>query len=177
VEYVERIFRTVGHPFDLRLCIDGPARDLLISTTTEVERLAFGLPGSPQTGSGQTSRTDTGSIRVHSSARIHGLMMWPRLWCTDVLYDSLETCGQSWAPVFVPISFNGIPVGPGDWINFEFTRSLTDDGVHPDYSLRGDLDRRSSSGVLSIEWSSCHHCKLFRRTEVYRHLFPGPAEN
>jgi type I protein arginine methyltransferase len=171
LEYVERIFRSVGHPFDLRLCIDGPARELLISTTTEVERLAFGA-----TGFGQTSRTDTGSIRIHSPARIHGLIMWPRLWCTDDPYDALDTGGQSWSPVFAPLSLNGIPVGPGDWINFEFTRSLSDDGVHPDYSLHGDLNRRSD-GVLPIEWSSCHHCKLFRRTEVYRHLFGGPAEN
>jgi protein arginine N-methyltransferase 1 len=171
LKYVERIFRIVGHPFDLRLCIDGPARDLLISTTAEVEHLVFGVADS-----GQTSRTDIGSIIVHSAARIHGLMMWPRLWCTDGPYDSLETGGQSWAPVYAPISLNGIPVGPGDRIKFEFRRSLSDDGVHPDYSLHGDLDR-CTGGVLPIEWSSCHHGKLFRRTDFYRYLFPGPVEN
>jgi protein arginine N-methyltransferase 1 len=166
VEYVERIFRSVGHPFDLRLCLNGPVRDLLVSTTAETEHLAFGFKDSAQ-----ASLTDSISISVHSQARMHGLMMWPRLWCADDPYDSLEAGGASWAPVFCPISLSGVPVGPGDLINFEFERKLSDDGVHPDYALRGDIERRSG-GVVPIDWSSCHHCKSFRRTDVYLNLFP-----
>ncbi|WAP59546.1 hypothetical protein [Streptomyces sp. S465] len=43
--------------------------------------------------------------------------------------------------------FEGLPVGPGDRFAFEFTTTISDDGVHPDYALTGELQRGSGPAV------------------------------
>ena len=58
-----------------------------------------------------------------------------------------------------------------DRVTFEFTRTLSDDGVHPDYHLIGQVER-AKAPPAPIEWHSPHHAPVFRATEVYRRLFP-----
>jgi protein arginine N-methyltransferase 1 len=164
--YLQRIFAAVGHPFDVRLCVAGDPGDLLISTACEVERLHFN----------EEVSTDTvirDSIRVTRDALLHGFLLWVRIWCSpaDDVLDFLTVPEFSWVPVYAPVSLDGIRVTTGDLVEISFAASRSDDGVHPDYELRGTIVRHRG-GSVTTTWRSPHHAPRFRATAVYRDLFP-----
>jgi protein arginine N-methyltransferase 1 len=167
--YVRRAFEATGRPFDLRLCIAGPAQELLISSTCEIEEIILDQvdPGI------NFSRSQKGSLCINSIARLHGLMAWPRIHCLEKArpYDSLMAYEAAWAPLYVPLSLEGIPVLPGEHLSYTFTTDLSDDGVHPDYAFTGVI-QRANGKVITFEWKSPYHDTRFRASDTYRFLFP-----
>jgi protein arginine N-methyltransferase 1 len=168
--YLRQAFDAVGHPFDVRLGLIGATPELLISTALEVERIELG-PGTPGACS-----TVTGVLDVTRRDTLHGLLLWSRMRCTadGAVLDTLATPEFSWMPVFVPLSMAGVPVNAGDRVELSYTTTLSDDGVHPDYDLRGRIVRQGLSAV-DISWVSPHHGRVFRASDVYRRLFPDPG--
>ena len=53
---------------------------------------------------------------------------------------------------------------------FAFTTRLSDDGIHPDYALDGELHRAGAPPV-QLQWRSAHHDEGFRGNPYYRWLF------
>lgn len=170
--YVERVFAQVGRAFDLRLCVAGPVHDTLISSTRTVETLRFDRAdavGDPDTESAVETE-----LTVRSRAALTGFVLWPEVQCGpgEGLIDGLAPSERGWAPVFVPISRSGVDVRPGDVLRVRFHRSLSDDGVHPNYQLTADVLRDGRPGRLG-QWHSSHHRQGFRQSGFYRWLFPG----
>jgi acyl carrier protein len=88
--------------------------------------------------------------------------------------DSLEDeC--SWLPMYVSAFDAGVEVEAGDLIEVECGSQLSDDGVHPDYWIRGRL-RRESGEEVKIECESRHHENGRERRSFYRALYDEPNE-
>ncbi|MFG2040623.1 hypothetical protein [Dactylosporangium sp. NPDC048998] len=171
VPYLRKIFTSVGHPFDVRLCLAGPVHDIGVSSAAPVESAIFDSRQDMPTAEA-TTMTD---LRVDvPAARLTGLLLWSRV---AVLsqgpeIDTLTSDTRSWAPVYVPLSLPGIPVDAGGIVRVSFRRRLSDDGVHPDYEVSIDLP--GATGVAEMEtWSSRHHGRQFRASPFYRYLFPA----
>lgn len=169
--YVEEVFSSVGRPFDLRVCLvglqDNPETQerSYLSGTAEVEPLEFN-------GDLRPEGVDRAEVTFTRPGRFHGLALGMRLWVTedDEPLDSLVQ-PSSWTPVYAPLSEAGLPVRSGDRFAFEFTTTMSDDGVHPDYALTGKLHRDAGPAV-PLRWRSGHHQDGFRTTPFYRSLFP-----
>jgi type I protein arginine methyltransferase len=169
--YVRQIFTAVGRPFDVRMCLAGlqDDRDLrercYLSDVAGVEALEFN-------GDLRPEGVDRATLTVTRPGRLTGLALGVRLEVAhgDEPIDSLTQPGN-WLPVYAPLSDVGIPVGAGDRIEFAFSTGLSDDGVHPDYALDGELHRTGASPA-PLRWRSAHHDEGFRTTPFYRWLFP-----
>lgn len=163
--YLRGVFDAVGHPFDLRLCVAGPVREAARSSPAAVESLVFD-------GGREAPAPDSSTsvdLRVAPGGRVTGLVLWTRVAASShtTEVDALTGATRGWAPVYVPLSLPGIPVGAGDPIRVRFTRRTSDDGVHPDFRVSAEL-----AGVAR-HWLSPHHGPGLRGSEFYRHLFPA----
>ncbi|MBL1118987.1 50S ribosomal protein L11 methyltransferase [Streptomyces sp. 110] len=171
--YVEEVFAAVGRPFDLRVVLEGVQDNpkvrerSYLSSSVEVEPLEFNGDLDPE-------GVDGAELTFTGKGKFSGLALGVRLWVAedDEPIDSLVQ-SSNWTPVYAPLSGEGLPVRPGDRFEFDFTATLSDDGVHPDYALTGELHRADGPAV-PLSWSSTHHGDGFRTTPFYRSLFPGP---
>lgn len=159
------IFTAVGHPFDVRLSMEGPIHDALATNVAEVEDQRFN-------GDLVTEGRDRVRLTVEHECLLHGLALWPRLQALwgDMIIDPVQD-DTSWLPVFAPLFPDGVGVAPGDVLEFDFAWSLSDDGRHPDYRATGRLTRPGRCAV-PFDWDSPHHVPCFRTSETYRRLFP-----
>ncbi|AQW55697.1 50S ribosomal protein L11 methyltransferase [Streptomyces violaceusniger] len=169
--FVEEIFAAVGRPFDLRVCLAGlqdvpEARERsYLSGAVEVEPLEFN-------GELRPEGVDTAELTFTRPGSFSGLALGMRLWVAedDVPIDSLFEW-SNWTPVYAALSEEGLPVRPGDRFAFEFTTTMSDDGVHPDCALTGEL-RRDSGPAVPPRWDSAHHPDGFRESFFHRWMFP-----
>ncbi|MBD3009038.1 MULTISPECIES: 50S ribosomal protein L11 methyltransferase [unclassified Streptomyces] len=172
--YVEEVFASVGRPFDLRVVLEGlqdnpKVRErAYLSGPVELEPLEFNGDLNPE-------GVDGAELTFTRAGTFSGLALGMRLWVAedDEPIDSLVQ-PSSWTPVYAPLSVEGLPVRPGDRFEFDFTTTLSDDGVHPDYALAGEL-YRPGGPAAPLSWGSTHHGDGFRATPFYRSLFPGPG--
>ncbi|MEU4241247.1 hypothetical protein [Actinoplanes sp. NPDC026619] len=158
--YLHRVFEATGAPFDLRLCLGGPADDAIISSAVPIESIVFDADRPPPAH----DERRTAELRIGSLARMSGILLWTRV-ATEVRggreVDALAGGTRAWAPIYAPFP-EPVPVTPGDHLPLTFTRHTSDDGIHPDYELTvGDLP----------PWQSPHHNGPFRATPFYRRLF------
>lgn len=165
--YVREIFADVGRPFDLRVCLVG-LQDAYLSDVAEVEALDFN-------GALRPEGTDQVSVTFTRAGRFHGLALGMRLWVADddEPIDSL-TQQSNWLPVYAPLSGVGLPVRPGNHFTFDFRTTLSDDRLHPDYQLHGELVR-DGAPPAALTWRSTHHHDGFRGSPFYQSLFPAVA--
>jgi protein arginine N-methyltransferase 1 len=179
--YLHSIFEAVGGPFDLRLCLAGPATEVLISSCAPVESVTF-PSAAGQFGAGQreidarsirqlaTERRagdEVGAeLRIAVSATMTGVLLWARVAVSargGREVDALDGGTRAWAPVYVPLP-EPVTVTAGDHITVALNQRTSDDGVHPDYEVI--VDGRAV-------WSSPHHGGPFRGTDFYRRIFPS----
>jgi PRMT5 arginine-N-methyltransferase len=164
-DYLERVFDQVGNPFDPRLCITSFPHECIISNDEIFEALDF-------TGKIQAEYDNAASLIIHRSSRFNGFLLWINLWCADgdEPVDSLKQ-KTSWLPVFLPIFYPGVDVGPADRIEIVCRTRISDDGIHPDYEVAGQL-LRTDSRIIKFDLRMLHHGNLFRQNSFYRTLFP-----
>lgn len=163
--YASRIFELVGHPFDLRFGIANFDPADIISTPGTFEDLDFQAP-SPQPLSYETCNT----LRIERSGRMDGFVLWLELYCgsSEDPLDSLKEL-SNWYPTFFPVFYPGIEVAAGEELQLSCTVTLSDDGLHPDYTLRGELLRQG--GAVRFDFASPHHGRIFKSNAFYRELF------
>ncbi|GAA3658825.1 methyltransferase domain-containing protein [Streptomyces iranensis] len=170
-DFVQEVFAAVGRPFDLRVCLAGlqevpEVRERsYLSDAVEVEPLEFN-------GALRPEGVDRAELTFTGPGRFSGLALGVRLWVAEDGEPIDSLCEWSnWTPVYAALSEEGLPVRPGDRFTFEFTTTISDDGVHPDYALVGELHRDGGPAV-PLRWSSTHHGDGFRETFFHRRLFP-----
>ena len=166
--YVDKVFAAVGRPFDLRLCLGGPAAELLVSSAGLVESLVFDHRRPPPDADEVASAQLTVEV---AAARMTGLLLWSRIAVSPATssreIDTLSGGTRGWAPVYVPL--DATEIRSGDRLDVTWRRSTSDDGVHPDYHV-------SVTGPGAEEplvWSSPHHGGGFRESALHRELFPS----
>jgi type I protein arginine methyltransferase len=171
LRYLQAIFTTVGRPFDPRLTLAGPVASLVVSTAAPVETLDFtaNTPEGRTTGFGTPTHP---TLDITTDGLVHALVLWIRLWChpDDPPVDSLRQT-TSWLPLIAPLSAPGIPVTAGDRIELHWQATISTDGLHPDYQVRGLVTRRGHPDV-PIHWNSPHHGSTLGTTAPYQALFP-----
>ncbi|HKP74028.1 MAG TPA: amino acid adenylation domain-containing protein, partial [Longimicrobiaceae bacterium] len=163
--YVRRIFADVGHPFDLRLTVQGfPAANVL-STAATYEELDFA------TGPVAAEYARDEELVIERDGRMDGLLLWLRMELAEgEILDVLEQ-DTAWFPVYFPVFGDGIEVRAGDRLRLECFAALPDGGVAPDYGVRGALLRADSDAEVPFELVSRHHGDEFRANPFHRALF------
>ncbi len=162
--YAERVFDAVGHPFDLPLCLRGFPGDHLHSGSAVFEELDFSGPCRPD------FRREI-ELAVTRDGRIDGFLLWIQLHPGERLaVDSLEQeC--SWLPMFFPALYPGVEARAGDTLRLVCSAALSDDGVHPDYRVEGEL-RRGDGTATPFAYDAAHHRRPEELSPFHRRLFP-----
>ncbi len=163
VPYLDSIFESCGRPFDVRLGVAYMDPASVISNAGIVEDLAFD-------GSSPLDEVTTAELTMLRAGEVDGIVFWIRL---DVgggtpIVDSLAD-QTSWIPIYFPLFDTPIPVAAGDVLAIEFERSTTEDCIHPDYLVRGELT--TSAGSFRGSHSSPHHDAPLGTSAVHRELF------
>jgi SAM-dependent methyltransferase/acyl carrier protein len=166
--YVEEIFRTVGYPFDVRVCIKNFPVEHVLSDSALFEELDF---------SGYVAPEYESCVRlcITRGGRLDGFLLWLNLHtCHEELIDSLH--GQyNWLPVFFPVFYPGVSVSEGDVIEAECSCVLRDSALIPDYRIKGTLIRGAGSSV-AFDHTSSYRRRSFRESCFYQRLFPESQE-
>ena len=160
--YVDRIFAQAGRPFDLRVCIGHFPREHVLSDSGVFEDLDFRHPVPPD---GQS----IASLVVRSAGRMDGFLAWLVVnACEDESLDVLD--GRvNWLPLFVPATYPGVEVRPGDVIRAECSRTASD-ALHPDYSVRGRIER-GADVIARFDCRLPYRPDGFKATPFYEDVF------
>jgi amino acid adenylation domain-containing protein/non-ribosomal peptide synthase protein (TIGR01720 family) len=161
--YVRRIFDEVGRPFDLRLCLKGVTPADLVSDAAVFEDLDFRGPV-------PLAARHAIELRFQRRARVDGFLVWLQLFTAgdhqlDILADR-----HCWLPVWLPAFDPGIEVAPGGSIRATVTRTLSADGLHPDFRIEGELDAGDGAAAPFV-WTVPHVAAGHRQSPFYARLF------
>jgi non-ribosomal peptide synthase protein (TIGR01720 family) len=162
--YVEEVFKKVGRPFDLRLCIKYLPNKSIVSEAATFEDLNF-LQQTP--AEDVTNMT----LTVTRDCRVDGFLCWLNLYpAEDELVDTLD--GQSsWLPVLLPVFAPGLILETGDRIEMSCARISAAAGlVTPDYQLKGHVVRNSGAKT-EFYYDAFSRPSYFRKTSFYDSLF------
>lgn len=162
-QYVEAVLKQVGRVFDVRLGIKNFPRACLLSAANDFERLD--LAHSLRLQSAREV-----DLSIEHSGRLDGFLLWIHLWCAEggACIDALDE-QHSWLPIFLPALYPGVAVDRGDTVRMTCSASLSDDGIHPDYSLRGRVN--SAAGNVDFAFLSPHHGEGSAGNALYARLF------
>lgn len=166
--YVERIFEQIGRPFDLRLCLKGVTRDLLVSDAGVFEDL-------DHTVETPLESDHTVRLTIDRAATLTGFLVWLDLEVdAGLTVDILESAG-SWLPVWLPVFPDGVAVGPADTLDFAVRRRLDPNGLNPDFTVEGTL-RRAGATDLPFRYVTAHYGQGFRVDPWHARLFTDGPE-
>jgi amino acid adenylation domain-containing protein len=163
--YVDGIFKTIGYPFDVRVCIRNFPLGNVVSDSALFEDLDFSahVPC-------EYRRQVT--LRIAKGGRLDGFLLWLNLYtCRDELIDSLHG-HYNWLPVFFPVFYPGVAVSEGDLITAECRCALSDSAQIPDYEIKGTLVQ-AGGGRVEFEHTSAYCRRAFRASPFYERLFPA----
>ena len=161
--YVSKIFNEVGRPFDLRLCVKNFDSTHLISSAAVFEDLDFNKP---------LPLEETHSIEmvVEKDARLDGFLVWLNLHTIAGEVINILEYEYCWLPVFLPVFDPGVRVSAGDRITATVERRLCENGLNPDYRIRGRI-LRTGGAPVEFAHDSLHHESPYRGTPFYDRLF------
>ena len=168
-DYVEKIFRSLGYRFDLRVCVKNFNESYLVSTIDEFEHLDFSriVP---------EEAVDPINLIIQADSRIDGFLVWLNLHTVagqmiDILKD--EHC---WLPVFLPVFYPGVVVSQGDKIDACCIRTLSENKINPDYKIKGKLIRKNRENI-EFEYDFPHFEKAYRGHPFYQQLFRSVGQD
>jgi amino acid adenylation domain-containing protein/non-ribosomal peptide synthase protein (TIGR01720 family) len=170
-DYVARIFAQQGGAFDLRLCLKNLPEDAIVTSTDVLEDLDYRRRLATQ------SRHDI-QLDVTASARIDGLLAWLRLIVDadhpEEAIDIMESVA-SWLPVYLPLLEPSPPLMPGDRIVATVTRTLSANGINPDFRIEGTF-QRGETVLAPFVCAGPHVADGFRRTPLHRAAFDDQGQ-
>jgi acyl carrier protein len=161
--YIEKIFDAVGDDFNVRLCIKNISKSTIISSKAIVEDLNFIQPSPGE-------YENKFELQVNKTTRFDGFVLWINLYTvSDQVIDSLEE-ETSWLPLYFPLFYPAIEVFEGDIIKGKFIVSLSENGINPDYEIKGELIRVTGEHI-SFNLISEYHPKQKDDDQFYKKLF------
>jgi amino acid adenylation domain-containing protein len=163
--YTEKIFDKVGYRFDLRLSVENFSTNNLISNEDAFEDLDY-------TRTNALDHTHTIRLELNQRSTWHGFIVWLYLYLSeDQIIDTLNDKEQNlWLPIYLPVCPEGAQVSPGDHITATITRSLSRDGMHPDFVIEGVL-HRSESHDVPFKYASFNEEQKFKGNAFYEKVF------
>jgi len=160
--YAEQVFAVMGERFDLRVCISHFPRELMVSEAAVFEELDFN-------GDLVEEQQREVRLRIKHDSRIDGFLLWIRLLIDEgyELDSALDEC--AWLPLYVPAFDEPVEVRAGDWIDLKCGSRISDNGVNPDYTIKGRVCR--SGGDVAVNCDLPHHRQAVERREFYKKLY------
>jgi amino acid adenylation domain-containing protein len=163
--YIDKVFAQRGYKFDLRLCLRGMGRQHLISDVGILEDLDHAAPT-------ETEYRRKEQLTITRDGRIDGFLVWLNLFTArDEVIDILDH-EHCWLPVYFPAFYPGVNARKGDRIEMLITSTLCENGLNPDYQVKGELIR-SSGEVTAFEYNSYHYKDVYKDNPFYAFLFEG----
>jgi non-ribosomal peptide synthase protein (TIGR01720 family) len=161
--YVEEVFRKVGHPFDLRLCIKGLPRASIVSEPSTFEDLNLLHYTEPESVSHTV-------LTITRDCRVDGFLCWLNLYPIEGEFIDVLAAEHSWLPVLLPVFWPGVDLSTGDKLELACSRASVTGTVTPDYHLTGRILRNDGSET-QFDYSSPSREASFRKTPFYDSLF------
>ncbi|MGB7922916.1 MAG: AMP-binding protein, partial [Pyrinomonadaceae bacterium] len=162
--YAEKVFGAVGHRFDLRVCVRNFPGSHIISSEETFEELDFSrsLP---------VEQKREARLRIERDGLMDGFLLWINLYADEEeKIDSLrDEC--SWLPLYAPVFDGGVAVSEGDVLEIECSSALSDNGLNPDYRIKGKLRRQVNGEEIEFDWVSPHHQAGYKESAFYQVLF------
>jgi amino acid adenylation domain-containing protein/non-ribosomal peptide synthase protein (TIGR01720 family) len=166
--YTEKIFQSVGYPFDIRVCIKNFPKENIVSESQVFEDLDFTDYVQPEYQSEIT-------LTITKNCRLDGFLLWLNLYpIQDELIDVLNH-EYSWLPTFFPVFDGGVEVLEGDIVRAVCSVVLSDNRLTPDYRIKGSVIRQSNA-TLEFDYYSFYHKRSFKATPFYAALFAESFE-
>lgn len=167
-DYVRRMFKAIGAPFDVRLCVRNVATADLLTAATDFEVLDFHGPLPPGHSGGA-------ELQVQRDGFFDGCLLW-----TVVSADTAHTVDylqeqRAWLPVFVPMSDTGIAVRRGDTVRVSWRAFNESDSRHPDYEFCVSLTAAGESHAREFRQVTRHASTETGATRLHRELLAGLA--
>jgi acyl-CoA synthetase (AMP-forming)/AMP-acid ligase II/acyl carrier protein len=167
--YAEKIFETVGHQFDVRVCIKNFPNENVLSDSQIFEDLDFAGYVEPK----QSSKI---TLTITKDARMDGLLLWLCLHTVEGEVIDVLSEPYVWLPVFCPVSYPGLAVSKGDVIQATCWSWPSDNNLTPDYRIKGVVTRRHGD-AFEFDYHSLHHQESPQKNSFYELLFNGdPSE-
>lgn len=168
--YAEKTFAQLGRPFDIRICVKGAGREDLLSTPATFEDLDYTQP---------LSLDAQHRVRLDftRAGAFTGWLSWLELFVDDDERVDVMDDQASWLPLYLPLSLEGIPVGPRDYFEGVVCRTLSRNGINPDYRIDGVLHRAGQAPLPLNAWAP-HFETRFKANPFHAALFaddPRPA--
>jgi len=162
--YAKKIFDHVGRRFDVRLCISKVSRDNHLSRPDVFEDLDF----STEVPVNEEHRI---SLPIEKAGRFDGFLVGADVvFAPGVSLDLLFAEQNSQLPVYLPIFDPPADVEPGDEIVATCCRTLSENGIHPDFEIRGKLVRKNGSEI-AFQYVTRQLETRYKATPFYRRLF------
>ena len=161
--YVEKIFKELGYPFDLRLCVKNMQYADLVANIEPFEDLLF---------SDHVEEEELHPIHFvfNKDCAIDGFLLWLNLETIDGEWIDTLAHEHCWLPVYVPVFEKKVAVLSGDTITATVERRLCDNGINPTFFVQGTVFRaRTKDLVFSV--SLDHFTKDFCAHPFHRKLF------
>jgi amino acid adenylation domain-containing protein len=165
--YVEQIFKQLGHPFDLRLCVKNLTQQDLVTDAGVFEELDFTSYIEPE-------HACTSVLAIQKNTTIDGFLVWLHLQVIDGEELDILEYSHSWLPIYLPAFYPGIAVAVGDTLQVTCYRSLCENHLNPDYRIEGCLIRKDGESV-PFSYAAPHFENAFRHAPFYQLLFPADA--
>jgi amino acid adenylation domain-containing protein len=165
-QYVDRIFKKAGFPFDLRVAIGNLPFDHVMSDHAVFEDLEF---------SGPVPEEEIHSIRltIQQKGSIDGFLLWVNLLTSDDrVVDAMEM-RHPWSPVFFPVFYPGVEVEPGDVIEAVCSRRpCIENRRNPDYQIDFRIVRAHGTSRFA-RYRSPSFERSFQSSPFYQRIFDG----
>ncbi|MBE9229457.1 amino acid adenylation domain-containing protein, partial [Phormidium sp. LEGE 05292] len=161
--YAKEIFKQVGYPFDLRVCIKNFPKSNVLSTVDVLEDLNFNEYVSQDF-------THEITLEMQKNGRMDGFLVWLNLHTIAGEEIDILEHEHCWLPIYFPAFEPGIEVEPGDIIQAVCSRTLCDNNLNPDYAIKGSLLKKNGEKI-EFEYVSYHYKNNFRQTPFYQRLF------
>jgi amino acid adenylation domain-containing protein len=165
--YTKKIFDQVGYKFDLRVCLKNFPKSHLMSEVGVFEDLDFTRHIEPEYAYRMR-------LPVRRSGMLQGFLVWLTLQlASDETLDILdhEYC---WLPIYLPAFYPGVEAREGDVIEVKVSSCLSDNGLNPDYCLKGRLLRQDGE-TIGFDYETFHHQPGYKKDAFYAALFAGDA--
>jgi amino acid adenylation domain-containing protein len=165
--YAEEVFKKIGYPFDVRVCVKNLPKSSVVSDADVFEELDF-----RDTVPLKSER----SIRltIGRDCRLDGFLLWLNLYPAEQVLIDVWSEPYSWLPVFFPVFSPGIEVRQGDVVEAVCERVAREHRWMPDYRMKG-IVRRQSGETIEFSYESLYDHPSFKQNAFYQALFSEPA--
>jgi amino acid adenylation domain-containing protein len=160
--HLEKIYESLGRKFDVRMCVKNVNRRHIITEEADFEDLEL-------TKEMEEEAEREINLKVLRRGKIDGFILWIRLETEEgMALDALED-DCNWLPVYYPVFYPGIEVNEADEIEMRGRRVTSDNGLNPDYIIKGKI-KRIYGEDLQYKYESRRHPATYKEGGFYLEL-------